>query len=221
MRPGCGCFPDALSQVAEIVDVELLPFGNAIYNSSLGGKLECQHGDVECIGNSVLQCAMDEYPDQKTHLPFASCFETYGPSFWGNYNDTADPGHLMKYTRICAWSHGMDYSRITSCVHDAVRSAKLQRQYYERTKQTRGLFPSVFDLTWVSINGKQDGTNGAQLLKEVCDAYTGPPPKGCSNATTTVGHAALTPAGEQKKLDVYAAGGAMSAARCTRAPTKE
>lgn len=212
--------------MADIVDVELLPFGNAVYNASLGGKLECQHGDVECIGNSVLQCAMDEYPNQKVHLPFASCFERYGPYFWGNYNDTADPGHLMQYTRICAWSHGMDYSRITSCVQDADRSAKLQRQYFERTKQTRGLYPSVFDLTWVSINGKQDGTNGAQLLKEVCDAYTGPPPIGCANVTvsgeplTGGGHALTTPpAGRQTAAGAAAAGSAaMAAARCTRAP---
>ena len=203
--PGCGCFPAALAAdgIEDIVDVQLVPFGNALYNQSEGGKLDCQHGDVECVGNSFLQCAIDEYPDQKTHLKFALCFERYGPYFWGFYNDTADPGHLRNFAKVCAWQHDMDYAKIEACVDDPVRSASLQHKYRDLTKQSRGLFPDVWHLTWVSINGKEDTSDGAELLKEVCAAYTGSPPPGCSNNTSAIA----------KPLARYATK-TMSGARC-------
>jgi interferon gamma-inducible protein 30 len=175
----------AAEGVMGIVDVQLIPYGNAVYPE--GGKLDCQHGGVECVGNSMLQCAIDGAGGQKS-LAFASCFERYGPYFWMNYNDTSDPGHVRRYGRICAWEQGLDFSKIEACVNDPVKATKLQQKYRGLTNQTRGLYPHVYDLTWVTVNGARDATDGAQLLKEICAAYTGTPPRGCSSDIPTGGH---------------------------------
>ena len=42
--------------VVDIMNVTLVPFGNARY---VGDKLQCQHGPDECAANSYEQCAID------------------------------------------------------------------------------------------------------------------------------------------------------------------
>ena len=167
--------------VEDILNITLMPFGNAVYNKTLGGKLVCQHGEMECLGNSLLQCAIDLYPNQARHTPFAMCFEKHGPDFW----DHKDAEHVLSYAEECANEVFLDPVAIKSCATDPVRSAALQKKYYELTKLKRGAFPKVYYLTYVLVNGKKSPTDGAQLLDEVCAAYTGTKPVGCSTNTTT------------------------------------
>lgn len=54
----------------------MYPFGNAKQNK--WGKTiytNCQHGEDECLGNMIMNCAIDKYDFKTQALPFIVCFE--------------------------------------------------------------------------------------------------------------------------------------------------
>ena len=85
------------------IDFNLVPWGNAYYNiSACGGPTYdkahmycwakecgvasppsdcyegaplCQHGEDECVADTLEACAMDLYPAPKAYMPFVTCFE--------------------------------------------------------------------------------------------------------------------------------------------------
>ena len=72
---------------------------------------------------------------------------------------------------------GLDVSLIESCVNDPDKSAALQKKFF-------GLTPSDHKYTpWVVVDGTLSPSNGQKLLEEVCAAYTGEKPPGCSGKT--------------------------------------
>ena len=147
--------------VVDIMNVTLVPFGNARY---VGDKLQCQHGPDECAANSYEQCAIDAYPSFKVHFPFYLCMEKYGEK-------------MLSHVKDCADEAGLDVSLIESCVNDPDKSAALQKKFF-------GLTPSDHKYTpWVVVDGTLSPSNGQKLLEEVCAAYTGEKPPGCSGKT--------------------------------------
>ena len=141
------------------MNVTLVPFGNARYEK---GKLECQHGPDECTANSYEQCAIDAYPDFKSHYPFYLCMEKAGSK-------------MVAQAKKCATESGLDFDKIKSCVDDPDMSAALQKKFAALTPSDHKYTP------WVVVNGTLSKSNGDKLLEEVCAAYTGPPPLGCLN----------------------------------------
>jgi len=144
----------------DIMNVTLVPFGNARYRS---GKLSCQHGPNECVANSYEQCAIDAYPDFKTHYPFYLCMERAGSK-------------MVHHAKECAEGAGLNYTAIEACVNDPVKSAALQHKYAALTPTDHKYTP------WVVVNGTLSRSAGDKLLEEVCAAYTGSVPPGCIDA---------------------------------------
>ncbi|MTV29033.1 hypothetical protein FTX61_27235, partial [Nitriliruptoraceae bacterium ZYF776] len=58
-----------------IADVQLFPYGNAKVNAN--GNITCQHGENECLLNTVEACAIKTWPDVHDHFPFIFCVERY------------------------------------------------------------------------------------------------------------------------------------------------
>ncbi len=144
------------------MNVTLVPFGNARIS---GSKVTCQHGENECIANSIEQCAQDIYPDFATHYEFIDCMENHG-------------SQMLRYTESCAQKAGLDYSQIEACSNDADRVFKLQQKAADLTPSDHRYTP------WIVVNNVLSKSDGDRLLEEVCAAYTGPKPAGCRKATT-------------------------------------
>lgn len=142
------------------MNVTLVPFGNAHYR---GGKLECQHGPKECTANSYEQCAIDTYPDFKTHFPFYLCMEKAAEK-------------MIQEAEKCANEASLNYTLIKSCVDDPVKSATLQKRFAALTPSDHKYTP------WVVVNGTLSPSAGDKLLSEVCAAYQGTKPAGCLHA---------------------------------------
>merc|ERR1719216_512436 len=113
--------------VADIVDYNFYPWGNAYYNTSecgtssydkakgmtcweadcggdspsadcYKGDILCQHGSEECLLNKIEACAVYLFPDNVMGVAeFTYCLET----------------EFMPTYRKCAESTGLDYPKIT------------------------------------------------------------------------------------------------------------
>ena len=162
-----GALKETLDAVGDIMNVTLVPFGNARY---VGTKLECQHGEDECKANSWEQCAISLYPEFSKHWPFYLCIEQSEKSC----GEGAGPC-VLKHTKSCAESAGLDYSSLKACVDSPTESAALQEAAYKATPADHSYVP------WVVVNGKLSADSD-ELLKEVCKAYKGTKPSACKKA---------------------------------------
>jgi len=152
------------------MNVTMLPFGNARIK---GDTVTCQHGEEECQANSWEQCVIDSHPDFSDYWPFYLCLEQklgggpFGPD-----------ERLSKATAQCALSTGMNHAKLEACVTDPTKSFALQKEFAAKT-------PNHPAVPYVLINGKVSPSSGSDLLKEVCKAYTGMPPAGCTKLLET------------------------------------
>lgn len=68
--------------LAQIVDIELIPYGNARETQLSNGtwSFRCQHGyndgEPECRGNILHNCVIAYNPDISVYFPFINCMET-------------------------------------------------------------------------------------------------------------------------------------------------
>lgn len=144
------------------MNLTAVPFGNAQYHP-LTGKATCQHGELECVGNSWEQCAIAHYPDQNTWFPFYYCIEANGRE-----------GVTSLPTKECAELANLDYDTLQTCV-DGAEAKELLKKAYEDTPSDHQYVP------WVVINGKLWNQEGS-LTKALCKAYKeggGEEPEAC------------------------------------------
>jgi len=144
--------------VLDILNVTLVPYGNS---RTTGGKTTCQHGENECIADSIEQCAIDIYPEFTKHYPFLYCMEGHG-------------SNMLKYTEECSKTAGLNYTQIEACSNDAARVVALQARFAAMTPSDHKYTP------WILVNGVLSKSDGDKLLDEVCTAYTGTWPAGCN-----------------------------------------
>jgi len=141
-----------------------VPFGNAQYNR-LTGKVTCQHGELECVGNNWEQCAIAHYPDTSDWFPFYYCIEANGAE-----------GVTKLPTQKCAELANLDYQTLETCVNGEEGKA-LQKKAYVDTPSDHQYVP------WVVINGKLWNQEGS-LTAALCKAYKnggGTPPASCDD----------------------------------------
>lgn len=162
-----GPLKEAVDAVGEIMNVTLVPFGNARY---ISGELQCQHGEDECKANSWEQCAISLYPAFAQHWPFYLCIEETEKGC----GEGAGPC-VLSHTQSCAESAGLDYASLSACVNSPTESKALQEKFYKLTPSNHQYVP------WVLVDGvlAEDSDN---LLSEVCKAYKGKKPAGCPKA---------------------------------------
>ena len=100
--------------------------------------VSCMHGPPECLGNMILLCAQKLYPEPVRSLGYANCV-------------------ISSYKRIperqlvesCALEHGLDFSKINSCISDEGEGVGLLRESVMRTEAA-----GVTKSCTVRVNGK-------------------------------------------------------------------
>jgi len=144
------------------MNLTALPYGNAKEQQSGNGTwtFTCQHGADECQANLIETCGIVTYPNQAEWFPFYSCIEG------SSSPQTAGP--------TCASQTSLDWSKINACVTGPAGNAA----EHAVALATNAL--AIQYTPWLVINGKHipDQQTG-NMLKLVCNAYTGTKPSGC------------------------------------------
>ncbi len=164
--PGCHDFilndlAPALPEIGSIMNVNLIPYGNAKTSSS--GVVTCQHGTPECQGNTWSDCAIQHYPAFDAHFPFIQCLEQ-------NFNNQ------LASVQACAKTANLDYNLLNTCA-TSTEGHDLLVAFGKRT----GAHSYV---PWVLIDGVQSTDD--DFVGAVCAKYTGTKPAACAGHTKTV-----------------------------------
>jgi len=170
--PGCHNFiieqlTPTFKLLSDIFTIDLVPFGNAEYSPAANGtwNFTCQHGEEECEGNKLMACAIVLYPDNHLQVPFVDCLEQTGAP------QTAG--------KKCSKKVGLDWQKLSSCYN----STEGDNYLHGMGVKTKALNPPHTYVPWITVNGVH--TEGMQqkaeddLLKLICDLYTGTKPEEC------------------------------------------
>lgn len=145
-----------------IIDLNLVPFGNARigYNNTI----DCQHGPLECLLNTVEACAINVWPDLNEHFPVIDCIETL--VYQHNYSQW--------YT--CFETLGLDPKPVIDCYNSGY-GKELELQY---AAETNALQPPHQYVPWVVVDGQPLYEDYENFISYVCKGYTGTEmPKAC------------------------------------------
>lgn len=177
--------------VADILDFNMYPWGNAYFNTSscatsyydkptglycwikrcnvdspaddcFDGPIWCQHGEQECYDNRLEGCVIHFSPEPATYNVFMHCYED---------SESVD---------ACASKAGFSSSEVASIKSCATAGNKLGDSLeVANAKATIQLGMSKLGTPWVLVNGKylEDPDS---LLQTVCSEYTGSAPAGCN-----------------------------------------
>ncbi|CAG2107511.1 unnamed protein product [Medioppia subpectinata] len=161
------------NKVASIITVGLIPFGNAKWkkvakpDGTFDVEFTCQHGEQECIGNRIHDCVLLDEPIDKT-LAFQDCIFK-----------SADWKTPAKAGKPCAEQLKLNWTSIDECSTGPLGRGLLLLNGERHV----ALKPQAKGVPWIVANGvhTDDIQERAQgdLLKYVCDTYTGPKPSGC------------------------------------------
>lgn len=150
--------------VAEIMNITLVPFGNAIETIRNGSYVfACQHGPKECQANMFQACAMalNGYTFAN-YWPFVHCMDSSKEPV------TAAAG--------CAKATGQSWEAIEQCSI----SQKGNLIMHQMAVATKSLVPPHRYVPWVTIDGEHSVEAENKLLSAVCRAYKGGQlPPGC------------------------------------------
>lgn len=148
----------------DIMNVTIVPYGNAKPPSGSHKGYTCQHGVNECLGNRWEQCAIAHYPIAVA-AEFYICMEKAGDN-------------MLKEVESCAKSSNVDYKTLVTCYGtDAKPSAEswaLQAAAAAATPSNHKYAP------WIVVDGKVSPSDGDRLLQEVCAKYKGSKPAACA-----------------------------------------
>ncbi|XP_023764295.1 gamma-interferon-responsive lysosomal thiol protein [Lactuca sativa] len=145
-----------------IADVKLFPYGNAKVNAN--GNITCQHGEQECVFNTIEACAINAWPDVHDHFPFVFCVERY------LYHDKADQWES------CFQELSLDPKPVKDCYNSGYGN-QLELQY---AVDTNSLQPPKKYVPWVVVDGQPLYDDYIYIVNNICRAYKGPTlPKAC------------------------------------------
>lgn len=151
------------SNLSDILDVQLYPYGKAFYERKPNGDIEftCQHGRRECKGNTIQACVLDKYKDLRTQLTFVQCMEQ---SFSPERDEVLEQ---------CGSKSSLDVQYIKDCSTGS-KGTELLLKVGQATEQ---LSPKLNFVPWINVNGvhtkrnQEDALNN--LKKVVCSNYKG------------------------------------------------
>ncbi|KAI1286710.1 Gamma-interferon-inducible lysosomal thiol reductase [Halotydeus destructor] len=160
-------------KVGPILDIDLVPYGNANYTMRPDGSIyyQCQHGPVECYVNQIHSCLFERYTDTEFRLNFLNCTESSKP--------TRDS------VKQCAQASSIDFESLDNCASQLSG----QQLEYKMALKTEQLVPPHQFVPWILINDVHSDADQdlaeTDLLKLVCTRYTGQPPEACSRYRDT------------------------------------
>lgn len=86
--------------------------------------IQCKHGATECLGNIIILCAQELYPNRAViSLGFSNCLLS-------SYSEIPQREHVEN----CALEHGIDFDELNSCVSDVGKGMELLRKSIERSE---------------------------------------------------------------------------------------
>nr|AYQ96082.1 gamma-interferon-inducible lysosomal thiol reductase [Dugesia japonica] len=148
------------------VEVTLYPYGKA-EEKFVGNKWEfiCQHGPLECQGNTILACAIS-MTNQSIYVPFTSCL-------------MRDLNPLSNF-RSCCEQFKLDLNLVNKCFQGQ-KGNELQHHY---ALATSSLVPKLVYIPWIILNKVYTQANQDQaatnLKALICKHIKVPPPPECS-----------------------------------------
>jgi hypothetical protein len=87
-------------------------------------SIECKHGPGECLGDTLILCAQNLYPESTVRsLGFANCMIS-------GYRDIPERAHVQN----CALEHGVDFDKLNECATDTDRGERLLREAVKWTR---------------------------------------------------------------------------------------
>ncbi|KAD3338481.1 hypothetical protein E3N88_34002 [Mikania micrantha] len=149
-------------KIDAIADVKLYPYGNAKVNSN--GNITCQHGEQECLLNTVETCAINTWPDVHDHFPFIFCVERY--LYFGKSDKWES----------CFEELSLDPKPVKDCYTSGLGN-QLELQYAD---VTNSLQPPKKYVPWVVVDGTPLYDDYIYIINNICRMYKGPTlPKAC------------------------------------------
>ncbi|PIA37523.1 hypothetical protein AQUCO_03000237v1 [Aquilegia coerulea] len=152
------------NSLIDIIDLKLIPYGNA--KVAPDNTIICQHGQYECLLNTVEACVLHVWPDLKKQYSFIYCVESLV--------------HVHKYIEweSCFAKTGFDSKPIEDCYKSGL-GKQLDLQY---AKVTNDLQPPHKYVPWVTVNGQPLYDDYENFMTYVCKAYKGDSvPKACKD----------------------------------------
>ena len=155
----------AMEQVVSKVDFTLSYIGTVDSDKNV----QCKHGQTECLGNMMMACAAQLYPDNvKISLGFSTCL-------------------ILSYQKIprrelvqgCAMEHSVDFEKLNDCISEEGHGLDLLESSVERSADagvTKSCTVRVSGKTWCIRDGGQwkdcpGGHEVSDLVVEVDRLY--------------------------------------------------
>lgn len=160
-------------KIGAIMNITLVPYGNAHEKKSDSGKWEfqCQHGEWECVGNIIDACTINIVRNFSIYFPFINCMEEI------LYNGDIKPPEAAEK---CAKK--FDLKAIDSILACSKSDTGVALEH-QMALRTDALKPQHTFVPWVTLNGvhndKIQDRAEDDLLGLICDTYMGPKPPGC------------------------------------------
>lgn len=158
----------------DIMEVKLVPYGNAQELPSGNSPFTCEHGEPECHSNMIEACILHSV-GLYSAFPVIDCMES--------------AANVLAAAQPCLQLHvpSMTWDSVTTCVKGEL-GFKLM---HENALKTNALSPAKTHVPWVTINREYTGDFQdkamSSLFNLVCKMYKGGKPPACTGA--------------QKKLD--------------------
>lgn len=162
--PGChdfivGDLSDSIEAIGDIMNVELIPYGNA---RTKEGETQCQHGEKECQANIWDACAVENY-EFATHWKFVNCMEI-------------NMYYQLDKVESCAAAAEIDFAELSACATGDEGKTLLAKMGSKTLKHTY--------VPWIIVDGEKAPFFN-DLTELVCSKYTGAKkPEACGTTTT-------------------------------------
>ncbi|XP_033727013.1 gamma-interferon-inducible lysosomal thiol reductase-like [Pecten maximus] len=163
----------AYKNVGDIMNITLVPYGNAHEKKSSEGKwqFQCQHGEQECIGNIIDACTISMVKNFTIYFPFINCMEE--KLYEGDINPPQAAEKCAKQFSL------KEIDGILACS----RSDTGIMLEHQMALKTDALQPPHTYVPWVELNGvhtdriQKEAENN--LINLICDTYMGVKPPAC------------------------------------------
>eukprot|EP00092_Neocalanus_flemingeri_P014375 GFUD01015506.1.p1 GENE.GFUD01015506.1~~GFUD01015506.1.p1 ORF type:complete len:243 (+),score=54.48 GFUD01015506.1:66-794(+) len=152
-------FP-AWQRLRDIFTINYIPYGKALtYGDTDKFRFSCQHGPVECQGNTYHACAAKYIEDEDIKLDYIKCM----------INDNYDP---VRAALRCSREMAVDWLAISTCAKGG-EGNMLHKLAGDRTHALR---PKVTFIPTIELNGEQLYQREVRryFTRELCKQYQDP-----------------------------------------------
>lgn len=143
------------TNLISIVNLKMVPWGNA--RIAPNGTFVCQHGNDECLLNSIEACTIKAYADVEHHFRFIHCLERL--TIEGRYNEWFN----------CIQMTGLGALPILNC-YKSSKGKSIEQKF---AKETAQLNPPHTFVPWVVVNSHALQEDYQNFVTYICKAYKG------------------------------------------------